>query len=133
MNTTLPPMQLAVVMLPVADVDRSKAFYEQAGFTLDHDVRPDPNGTMRVVQFTPIGSSCSIVFGAGMPEISEITPGSVKGLHLVVADIQATHQALSARGIQLGDIHDMGGIKFASFHDPDGNSWLLQEIPAPQP
>lgn len=121
-------MKLELIPLPVADVDRAKAFYvEQVGFGLDHDVAPG-NG-MRVVQLTPPGSSCSIVIGTGMQEIDAMTPGSVKGLHLVVDDIVVVRQALVDRGVVMGDVVDMGGIKFAGFADPDGNSWTLQEIP----
>ncbi len=123
----MPDMKLELVPVPVTDVDRAKAFYEQVGFTLEVDVQP--TDTMRVVQFTPPGSACSIVFGTGMGEITEMQPGSVKGLHLVVADIAAAHAALVERGIETGEITDLGGIKYAGFSDPDGNSWLLQEFP----
>jgi catechol 2,3-dioxygenase-like lactoylglutathione lyase family enzyme len=122
-------MKLELVPLPVSDVDRAKSFYvEKIGFHADHDVQPG-NG-MRVVQLTPPGSACSIVIGTGMGEISEMRPGSVKGLHLVVADIHAARAALASRGVAVGEVDDMGGIKYVSFSDPDGNSWLLQEIPA---
>jgi catechol 2,3-dioxygenase-like lactoylglutathione lyase family enzyme len=121
-------MRLELVPIPVSDVDRAKAFYEQAGFALLVDVQPVPG--MRVVQFTPPGSACSIVFGTGMQEISDMRPGSIKGLHLVVGDIQAAHAALLGRGIEVGGITDMGGVKYAGFSDPDGNLWLLQEFPA---
>jgi predicted enzyme related to lactoylglutathione lyase len=79
---TMPEMRLELVPIPVADVDRAKAFYERAGFDLGVDA--EVNGTMRVVQFTPPGSACTIVFGIGMPGISDMRPGSVHGLHLVV-------------------------------------------------
>lgn len=122
-------MKLELVPVPVADVDRAKAFYtEKIGFHLDHDVHPG-NG-MRIVQLTPPGSACSIVIGTGIPEISDMTPGSVKALHLVVEDIQAACETLTGRGVAIGEIADMGGVKYAHFGDPDGNSWLLQEIPA---
>ncbi|MGH9532744.1 MAG: VOC family protein [Terriglobales bacterium] len=122
-------MKLELVPVPVSDVDRAKAFYvEKVGFHADHDVTPG-NG-MRVVQLTPPGSACSIVIGTGLGEISEIPPGSVKGLHLVVADIAAARESLLGRGVEVGTIKDLGGILFARFADPDGNSWLLQEIPA---
>jgi catechol 2,3-dioxygenase-like lactoylglutathione lyase family enzyme len=122
-------MKLELVPVPVTDVDRAKAFYvEKIGFHADHDVQPG-NG-MRVVQLTPPGSACSIVIGTGMGEISEMRPGSVKGLHLVVADIRAARAALASRGVAVGEVDDMGGVKYVSFSDPDGNSWLLQEIPA---
>ncbi len=122
-------MKLELVPIPVTDVDRAKAFYvEKAGFHLDHDVQA--SDTMRVVQLTPPGSACSIVIGTGIPEISDMTPGSVKALHLVVAHINQAHETLTVRGIDVGEIVDLGGVQYAHFHDPDGNSWLLQEIPA---
>jgi catechol 2,3-dioxygenase-like lactoylglutathione lyase family enzyme len=124
-------MKLELVPVPVADVGRAKAFYvEKIGFHADHDVEPG-NG-MRVVQLTPPGSACSIVIGTGLGEISEMQPGTVKGLHLVVADIQQARQALAGRGVEVGEVNDLGGIKYVHFSDPDGNSWLLQEIPAHQ-
>ena len=85
---------------------------------------------MRVVQLTPPGSACSIVIGTGMGEISEMRPGTVKGLHLVVADINQAREELAGRGVAVGKVDDLGGVKYVSFSDPDGNSWLLQEIPA---
>src|ERR1700694_784208 len=89
----IPDMKLELVPVPVSDVDRAKAFYvEKVGFKLEVDTRP--TDTMRVVQFTPPGSACSIVFGTGMGEISDMTPGSVKGLHLVVDDIDTARSAL---------------------------------------
>ncbi len=121
-------MKLELVPLPVTDIDRAKAFYEMIGFHTDHDVNPG-NGT-RVVQLTPPGSACSIVIGAGLGEISEMPPGSIKGLHVVVDNIAASRETLIGRGVEVADILDLGGILFARFADPDGNSWLLQEIPA---
>lgn len=121
-------MKLEVVTLPVSDIDRAKAFYvDQVGFQLDHDVVP--NEGVRVVQLTPQGSDCSIVMGEGIEAFSAMTPGSIKGLHLVVQDIRAVHDVLSAHGIEVNEIVDMGGILFAGFSDPDGNTWTLQEIP----
>ena len=122
-----PEMRLELVPVPVSDVDRARSFYEQAGFDLLVDVQPAPG--MRVVQFTPPGSACSIVFGTGMQEISTMEPGSLKGLHLVVADVETARAALVRRGIEVGEITDMGGVKYAGFSDPDGNLWLLQEFP----
>ncbi|MEO8971962.1 MAG: VOC family protein [Ktedonobacteraceae bacterium] len=122
-------MKLELVPVPVSDVDRAKAFYiEQVGFNLDHDVQPG-NG-MRIVQLTPPGSACSIVIGTGMGEISAMQPGSIKALHLVVADIHKAREALAGRGVTVSEVADMGGIKYVYFSDPDGNSWALQEIPA---
>src|SRR5712692_1041982 len=103
-NITVPEMKLELVPVPVSDVDRAKAFYEKAGFILGVDTRP--TDTMRVVQFTPPGSACTIVFGTGMGEITEMTPGSVKGLHLVVADIATARAALVTRGLDVGEVTD---------------------------
>lgn len=122
-----PEMRLELVPVPVSDVDRAKAFYQQAGFALLVDVEPAPG--MRVVQLTPPGSSCSIVFGTGMEGISEMEPGSLKGLHLVVRNMEEARQALIGRGVQVGETSDMGGVKYAEMSDPDGNIWLLQEFP----
>ncbi len=122
-------MKLELVPIGVSDVDRAKAFYvEKVGFHADHDVQPG-NG-MRVVQLTPPGSACSIVIGTGLGEISAMQPGSSKALHLVVADIHKAREALAGRGVAVGEVDDMGGIKYVSFSDPDGNAWVLQEIPA---
>lgn len=126
-NMTVPEMKLELVPVPVSDVDRAKAFYEKAGFTLGVDTRPSEG--MRVVQFTPPGSACTIVFGTGMGEITAMKPGSVKGLHLVVDDIDKARSALMKRGIEVGEITDFKSVKYTSFSDPDGNSWLLQEFP----
>ena len=123
-------MKLELVPLPVADVDRAKAFYvEKLGFNADHDVGSE-DGSFRVVQLTPPGSACSIVIGVGMGGISEMRPGSVKGLHLVVADVKATRAALAGRGVDVSEVDEHPrGIKYVYFGDPDGNTWALQEIP----
>src|SRR5712671_899102 len=126
-NITVPEMKLELVPVPVSDVDRARAFYEKVGFQLEVDTRP--TDSMRVVQFTPPGSACSIVFGTGMGEITAMTPGSVKGLHLVVDDIDTARSALMKRGVAVGEITDVGGVKYADFTDPDGNLWLIQAIP----
>ena len=119
-------MKLEVVPLPVKDVERSLEFYVQKiGFHLDHDVQPG-NG-MRIIQLTPQGSACSIVFGTGMGDANE--PGSVKNLHLVVNDISKARDLLFEKEVEIIEIQDMGGVKYAYFSDPDGNSWALQEIP----
>ncbi|HEU0003503.1 MAG TPA: VOC family protein [Ktedonobacteraceae bacterium] len=121
-------MKLELVPVPVTDVDRAKAFYvEKVGFHADLDVQPG-NGA-RVVQLTPPGSACSIVIGTGLGEISEMRPGTVKGLHLVVADINKVREELLGRGVAVGEVDDLGGVLYVRFNDPDGNSWLLQEIP----
>jgi len=119
-------MSLELVPLPTEDVDRSKEFYvERMGFGLDHDVEPG-NG-MRVVQLTPPGSVCSIVVGVGMTD-----PGAprVQGLHLVVDDMDAVRGGLIARGVEVSDVADMGGVRYAHLSDPDGNSWVLQQLPS---
>jgi catechol 2,3-dioxygenase-like lactoylglutathione lyase family enzyme len=127
-TNAVPDMKLELVPIPVTDIDRAKAFYvEKLGFHADHDVQPG-NGT-RVVQLTPPGSACSIVIGIGLGEISEIPPGTIKGLHVVVANIIEARQILLDRGVEVAEIMDLGGILYARFTDPDHNSWLLQEIP----
>jgi len=126
-TVTVPDMKLELVPVPVSDVDRAKAFYEKAGFILGVDTKP--TDTMRVVQFTPPGSACTIVFGTGMGELTEMKPGSVKGLHLVVDDIDTARSAPMKRGVAVGEISDVSGVKYAGFSDPDGNLWLLQEFP----
>lgn len=118
-------MRLELVPLPSTDVDRSKAFYvDQVGFNLDHDVEPG-NG-MRVVQLTPPGSACSIVIGVG---ISDPNAAPVLGLHLVVEDLAAVRQTLLGSGVEVSEVNVMGGgVQYAYFNDPDGNSWALQQI-----
>lgn len=122
-------MRLELVPIPVADVDRALAFYEQQiGFHVDHDRTPTEG--VRVVQLTPPGSACSIVIGTGLGEMSTMSPGSVKGVHLVVKDVVALRDELIGRGVEVSDVIEYPrGIKFAFFHDPDGNAWALQEIP----
>ena len=118
-------MKLEVIMLPVKDVETSIRFYKDTlGFVLDHDVKPG-NG-MRIVQLTPVGSACSIVFGHGMGELAK--PGSIKNTHLVVRDIKLARSTLAGNGLVISEVQDMGGVKYAYFADPDGNSWALQEI-----
>ena len=121
----VPDMRLELVPLPVSDIDRAKAFYEQVGFGNLHDTQVTE--TMRVVQLTPPGSTCAVVFGTGMGPISDMVAGSVKGLHLVVEDMAATRGALIERGIELSDVDDMGGVLYSYFNDPDGNMWALQQ------
>jgi catechol 2,3-dioxygenase-like lactoylglutathione lyase family enzyme len=124
--------RLEVVQVPVADVDRAKAFYvDQAGFDDDHDTQI--SDTMRVVQLTPRGSACSIVIGTGL---TSMAPGSIEGLQLVTTDMATARAELVERGVDVSEIIDMGRpggettFKFANFKDPDGNSWVLQEIPS---
>ena len=138
-------MKLEAIVLPVSEVDRAKAFYEQLGWRLDADFVAGEN--FRVVQLTPPGSGTSIVFGDG---ITTAVPGTVQGLHLAVVDIEAARDQLVDRGVEVGEVfHDAGGVfhhageegrvagpdperrdysSFASFSDPDGNDWVLQEI-----
>jgi len=120
-------MKLELVPLPVSDVDRAKAYYvDRLGFVADVDVRPADG--VRVVQVTPPGSACSIGFGSGLP-VYEAPPGSVRGLHLVVADIEVARAELVARGAEVGDVVDVGGgVRYASLTDPDGNTLTLQEM-----
>jgi predicted enzyme related to lactoylglutathione lyase len=122
-------MKLELVPVPVTDVDRSKAFYvDLLGFSADVDVRPVEG--MRVVQLTPPGSACSIVMGTGMGPVTDMTPGSLHGLHLVVADIDKARAELVERGLEIGEVTDVGGgVRYAWFSDPDGNSMALQEMP----
>jgi catechol 2,3-dioxygenase-like lactoylglutathione lyase family enzyme len=123
-------MSLEVVMLPVTDVDASVSFYrDKVGFVLDHDIAPG-NG-MRVVQLTPEGSSCSIVFGAGIGGLA--APGSVRNTHLVVDDIETVRDMLIGNGVSVGPVTDLGGIRYAYFDDPDANSWALQQIDSTVP
>ncbi|MFF2077369.1 VOC family protein [Kitasatospora sp. NPDC058162] len=129
--------KLEVVVVPVSDVDRAKLFYEeQAGFTVDHDTRLRDG--VRVVQLTPPGSRCSIVVGSG---VIESPPGSVKGLQLVVPDIEKAHAELAARGVAVSPVqHFVAGARvnghgeawnnFVFFNDPDGNGWAVQEAPS---
>jgi catechol 2,3-dioxygenase-like lactoylglutathione lyase family enzyme len=138
-------MKLEVLTVPVSDVDRAKSFYQGLGFRLDIDYLGDEG--FRVVQLTPPGSECSIIIG---DRITSADPGSAQGLHLVVYDIAAARADLVERGVDVGELfHDAGGVfhhagtegrvsgadperndygSFASFSDPDGNGWLLQEV-----
>jgi len=130
--------KLELVLLPVSDVDRAKAFYtEQLGFALDVDHQP--NDDFRVVQMTPPGSACSVTIGLG---ITSAKPGSYRGTHLVVFDIVAAREELVSRGVEVSEIRHMTPTgwapgadpehgdyaSFADFADPDGNTWVLQEV-----
>jgi predicted enzyme related to lactoylglutathione lyase len=121
-------MKLELIPIPVTDVDRALAWYSNGlGFTVDVDVRPAEG--VRVVQVTPPGSACSIGFGHGLPAYEDMVPGSVKAIHLVVADIEAARDELISRGVEVGAIHDVGGgVKYAPLRDPDGNGLTLQEM-----
>jgi len=131
---------LEVVVVPVADVDRSKAFYaDQLGFNVDHDTRISDD--LRVVQLTPPGSGCSVVIGRG---IAEMEPGSLKGVQLVVNDVRAARAQLVERGVEVSDVQilgpegqrpasagdDLNNVGFVFFDDPDGNAWAVQQITA---
>jgi predicted enzyme related to lactoylglutathione lyase len=117
--------KLELVAVPVSDVDRAKAFYEQVGFNADHDHQVSDE--MRFVQLTPPGSGCSIAIGSG---IMTTEPGSVQGLQLVVDDIEAAQADLSGRGIEVSDVQDFPWGRFVFFKDPDGNGWAVQQLPA---
>jgi catechol 2,3-dioxygenase-like lactoylglutathione lyase family enzyme len=138
-------MKLEVVVVPVADVDRAKNFYKTLGWREDADYAAGDD--FRVVQLTPPGSACSVIFGTG---VASAAPGSAQGLHLVVTDIDAARAELADHGVDVSEVfHDAGGVfhhagtagrvsgpapdhqsygSFASFSDPDGNGWLIQEI-----
>ena len=138
-------MKLEVVVLPVWDVDRAKNFYQGLGWRLDADLNRGDD--FRIVQLTPPGSACSIIFGTG---VSSAVPGSAQGLHLTVYDVDSARQELVDHGVEVSELfHDIGRVfhhagaearvpgpdpdrhsyaTFASFSDPDGNGWLLQEI-----
>jgi len=143
-------MKFEIVVIPVSDVDRAKEFYTKLGWRLDADF--DNGNDFRVIQFTPPGSSCSVIFGKN---VTEATPGSAKGLYLIVSNVDAARKELANRGIQVSEVfHSTGGVytgsdepylfgrnrvsgpdpghgsyrSFASFNDPDGNGWLFQQI-----
>jgi|SRR3984893_4019371 catechol 2,3-dioxygenase-like lactoylglutathione lyase family enzyme len=118
--------KLELVAIPVSDVDRAKAFYaEKVGFTADHDHRVSEE--IRFVQLTPPGSACSIAFGEG---IVDSAPGSVRGLQLVVDDVDAARAELLERGVEVGDVQVFPWGSFVFFSDPDGNGWAVQQAPA---
>ena len=115
--------RLELVAIPVTDADRSKAFYvDGVGFNADHDHRV--NDELRFIQLTPPGSGCSIAIGEG---VTDAMPGSVKGMQLVVEDIETAHSELSGRGVDVSDIQDLPWGRFVFFSDPDGNAWAVQE------
>jgi catechol 2,3-dioxygenase-like lactoylglutathione lyase family enzyme len=119
--------KLELVIVPVTDVDRAKKFYtEQLGFA--EDVDHSAGESFRVVQLTPPGSACSIGLGTGLAAY-EAAPGSLRGLHLVVDGIEEARADLIGRGVDVGEIQDVGGgVRYAGFSDPDGNGWTLQEM-----
>jgi predicted enzyme related to lactoylglutathione lyase len=116
--------KLELVAIPVSDVDRAKSFYvDRVGFNADHDHRVSDE--LRFVQLTPPGSACSIAIGEG---ITDATPGSVRGMQMVVPDIEAAHAELTERGVEVGEIQDLPWGSFVFFSDPDGNAWAVQQI-----
>jgi catechol 2,3-dioxygenase-like lactoylglutathione lyase family enzyme len=118
-------MKLEVVHVPVSDVDRAKAFYtEQIGFNADHDHQV--NDELRFVQLTPPGSACSIAIGTGL---TQMEPGSIEGLMMVVPDVQAARDELMQRGTEVSEIDVQSWGSFVYFSDPDGNAWVLQQLP----
>jgi catechol 2,3-dioxygenase-like lactoylglutathione lyase family enzyme len=148
-NVARVDMKFEIVVIPVSDVDRAKEFYEGLGWRLDADYATDG---FRVIQFTPPGSGCSVIFGEN---VTAAAPGSAQGLYLIVSDIAAAREELVGRGVKISEVfHDASGVyagpdepylfgrlrvngpdpehrsyrSFASFHDPDGNGWLFQEI-----
>jgi catechol 2,3-dioxygenase-like lactoylglutathione lyase family enzyme len=143
-------MKLEVIVVPVSDVDRAKQFYGNLGWRLDADVVTDDD--FRVIQFTPPGSPCSVIFGKN---VTAAVPGTAQGLHLIVSDVEAARAELAKRGVDVSEVfHDAGGVfhhagenarlrgphpgrrsygSFASFSDPDGNGWLFQEVTARLP
>jgi catechol 2,3-dioxygenase-like lactoylglutathione lyase family enzyme len=117
--------RLELVQVPVSDVDRAKAFYtDKAGFKADHDHTVSEE--VRFVQLTPPGSACSIALGSGL---SDMDPGSVRGLQLVVDDIEAARAELAGRGVEVSEVQDFPWGSFVFFSDPDGNGWAAQQIP----
>ncbi|MEU8121049.1 VOC family protein [Spirillospora sp. NPDC049024] len=112
--------------MPVSDIDRAKDFYTALGFNADVDVRPADG--VRIVQLTPPGSACSIALTEGLPGM-DMPAGSQRGLHLVVSDIEQARSDLVERGADVAPVEDMGGVFYAYFSDPDGNTWTLQHMP----
>jgi catechol 2,3-dioxygenase-like lactoylglutathione lyase family enzyme len=118
-------LKLELIAVPVSDVDRAKAFYTDVfGFNADHDHQVTDE--LRFVQLTPPGSACSIAIGTG---VAEGEPGSIKGLQLVVSDIEAVHNELRVRGAETSEVEDLPWGRFVFLNDPDGNRWSLQQIP----
>jgi len=116
--------KLELVAIPVSDVDRAKVFYvDQAGFVADHDHTVSDD--LRFVQLTPRGSACSIALGKGL---TDAEPGSVRGMQMVVSDIEAAHAELAERGVEVSDIQDTPWGSFVFFADPDGNKWAVQQV-----
>jgi catechol 2,3-dioxygenase-like lactoylglutathione lyase family enzyme len=118
--------KLELVAIPVTDVDRAKAFYvDQVGFHADHDHKVHEG--LRFVQLTPPGSACSVVLGTG---VTQMTPGSQKGVQVVVADVAAARRELIDNGVEASEVDVQPWGSFVTFSDPDGNTWALQQVPA---
>jgi catechol 2,3-dioxygenase-like lactoylglutathione lyase family enzyme len=118
--------KIELIGIPVSDVDRAITFYtEQVGFVLDHDHKVSAD--LRFVQLTPPGSACSITIGVG---VIDTPPGSVQGVQMVVSDIQAAHDELAGRGVEVGDVQHFDWGDFVFFSDPDGNGWAVQQLPS---
>jgi catechol 2,3-dioxygenase-like lactoylglutathione lyase family enzyme len=118
-------MRIEVVVVPVSDTDRAKAFYvDQVGFHADHDHRVSPQ--LRFVQLTPPGSACSIAFGEGL---TEMAPGSLKRVMMVIQDADAARKELLGRGVDVSEVDEQAWGRFVYFADPDGNTWSLQQLP----
>ncbi|MEE1817884.1 VOC family protein [Streptomyces sp. SP18ES09] len=115
-------IKLELIGVPVTDIDRAKAFYEKVGFHADHDITVSEE--IRFVQLTPPGSACSIALGEG---ITEMAPGSLDNMQVVVTDIEAAHADLRGRGIEVSEIDDQPWGSFVYFRDPDGNRWSIQQ------
>ena len=123
-DAPLASARLAQVAINAKDVDRATAFYtDNAGFNADHDHKVSDE--IRFVQLTPAGSACSIALGKG---VTDAEPGSVQGMQIVVADIQAAHDELAGRGVEVSDVQEFPWGKFVFFKDPDGNGWAVQEL-----
>ena len=119
-------MKIELVAIPVTDVDRAKAFYvDQVGFNADHDQQVNPE--LRFVQLTSPGSACSIYIGTGL---TEMAPGSQKGLQVVVEDVAAVREQLMSKGVETGEVDVQSWGSFIYFSDPDGNTWSVQQLPA---
>ena len=116
--------KLELIAVPVTDVDRAKAFYEQVGFHADHDHQVSED--IRFVQLTPPGSACSIALGTG---ISDMKPGTLRGLQVVVSDADAARAALVDAGVEASEVQDFPWGRFVFFADPDGNGWAVQQVP----
>ena len=120
-------MRIELVAIPVTDVDRAKSFYvDKVGFHDDHDYVINPQ--LRFVQLTPPGSACSVVLGLG---ITDMPPGSQRGVQMVVADADAAHKELADRGVDVSEVDEQPWGRFVYFADPDGNTWSLQQIVRP--